>query len=473
MKKILWLLLLTTVACSKIDYDEDLSNTLKENSSTTLKNYTVGINDVDVLLNVCDEFGTLSTDSYQIDPIVYNNDTLLYTVNFIDKGWAIISGDKRTEPILAFCDSVQTFNIDKMGPGVFTWLDDMADEIYCLKTSNDTTISISEIWTNILPYTIASSETTSSSSLKMLAPDEDDAGYWVRSTLSSTSSTSSTQKGPYIKTKWDQHDPFNQCVPRISASSATRCVAGCVAIATSQLMYFGHYNGGKPSWMYSSGYCNGYSVSSSNYSYSFGFSNASTTVWDKMALKDSYYNSSSSELYTSILIGYVGNKLGMSYTEDASGASTDDVPGLLNNFGIGCSNKGYSYSTVISDLNSGTPVYISAYAGRKDHKLLGIHLYYTYYDGHAWIIDGYQAKTTRRTYTYLWKYYDSDGNEDYSQRYTTTGTSTSTVRYYIMNWGWSDGYYDSGRYLATSSSFTDGGYTFKYEKQIICDLDFN
>jgi len=314
--------------------------------------------------------------------------------------------------------------MDRMGPGIFTWLDDMADKIYCLKSSNDTIIYISDIWKNVQPDTIACCESTNSCSLKMLAPDKDDTEHLVRITLSSNSTTSSSQKGPYISTKWDQHNPFNKCVPCISASSSERCVAGCVAIATSQLMYFGHYNGGKPSWMYSSGCCNGYSVSSSNYSYSFGFGNATTTVWDNMALKDSYYNSSSSELYTSILIGYVGNKLGMSYSEDESGASSGDVPGLLNDFGIDCSYKGNSYSDVISDLNSGTPVYMRAYAGRKNHKLLGSHLYYSYYDGHAWIIDGYQAKTT---YTYLWKYYDSDGYEDYSQRYTTTSTSSSTV----------------------------------------------
>ncbi len=420
------------------------------------------------MLSSYSDLPSCTSDSVDINPVVYNNDTLLYLINFEGQGWMVVSGDKRTEPILAYNNSVQEVSLDDVSPGVFTWLDDKADEIYYLKTTNDTTISITDFWADALPDT-----TYIESSIHTTSADADgNTSYTcIKTLVSSSTSTTSSTVGPYIETKWDQHDPFNQCVPRISASSSKRCLAGCVAIATAQLMYFGHYNGGNPSWMYSAGSCSEYSVDEDTYSYSFSFSNASTTVWDKMAIKDLSSNSSASEKYTSILIGYVGYKLGMSYSEDESGASSEDVPGLLDDFGIDCTYESYSYSDVISSLNSGIPVYMSAKAGRKDHKLLGVHLYYTYYDGHAWIIDGYEAETTKTTKTYLYKYY-RNGSEITSKRKTTTSTSTSTSTYYIMNWGWDDGSYDSGRYLATSSSFTVAGYTFKYKKHIICDIDF-
>ena len=60
--------------------------------------------------------------------------------------------------------------------------------------------------------------------------------------------------------------------------------------------------------------------------------------------------------------------------------------------------------------------------------------------------------------------------EDEGEIYTVTSTSTS--RYWKMNFGW-NGSYDNADYsTAESSVWTTGSYGFQYEKNIIHNFSF-
>lgn len=292
----------------------------------------------------------------------------------------------------------------------------------------------------------------------------------------------SYQVGPLIQTKWGQGEPFNTCVPfgELYNGVYSRCVTGCVAVATAQLMYYGHYKSNKPSWMYSQGSCVGYSWDGYK-NYLFSFSESSTTVWNVMRPNFGFYGATGAQ-EVAILMGYVGFKTGMEYGRTASSASSDNVPGVLSIFGITCNQQDFNLSKVISNLNINKPVYSSAYRTRESVRFLGIHLYYKYKNGHAWLIDGYENKKTKYIYTYRWEWVDNglpltknletdvkyspdvyDGKIEIEERISTT-------QFLIMNWGWY-GTGDSGRYFPTGT-WDAGLGDYQYKRKIICDFSF-
>jgi hypothetical protein len=459
-------------SCERLDMDESLLEAATGSSTDSTFNFNVSLAEAKQFATIVHSSTQKSTSADSIasmEPVVYADDTVMYLVNYYQAGWVIISGDKRTEPILSYSDSTETISLSSANDGVLTWMDEMADAIYQLKQVNpiDTACTGYKLWAALNPRdTIFDNGSRKSTS----------SGYWVKQLINGSTTTYSVQVGPLLTTKWGQSTPWNQCVPYGDVAGTTRCVTGCVAVATAQLMYWGHYHGGKPSWMFSTGSCNGYSLDEDNCNYSFSFSNPSTTVWDNMAKY--YYNSGT--YYVAELMGYVGMRLGMDYTKDASGASTDDVPGVFSTFGVTCNHRGYDYTKVCSNISNNVPVYISSYATRKDHKILGIHAWYTYHDGHAWVIDGYQDDRIKYSYTYVWYYVgDTPTSEHYNGEMETNSTTTST-RYFIMNWGW-DGNHDSGRFLPSGDwivsdynpeTNTTVTYNFRYEKEIICDFGF-
>jgi hypothetical protein len=460
-------LFMVLASCSQLDFDADISTPVLSQSAST-STYHVGMEDVKTLLNVWAKSNP-NKSSYTIVPVVYANDTLLYVVNYgEDYGWTLISGDKRTPSVLA-CDQTGSFLLNKLDQGVAVWLDDLADRIYALKTTKDTISTGPDLalWANLEKLQLHQSGLRSS---KIISPDEIDSedGYWELIDVTSTALTPITI-GPLLSTKWGQTSPWNTCVPYNKAYTS-RCVTGCVSVSGAQMMYFFHSKFGVPVYSYSSGSCSGYSASSSDYNYGFSFSNPSATVWDDMDLRrvmnysTGTYNITTGTHYAAILMGFVGYAIGMNYTESASSANTEDLGSLFSDNGISSSYGDYNSSTAKSSITNGIPVIVRADATRTNHKFLGIHLYYTYSDGHSWVIDGHETQRTLYTYTYEWYETGSD-DELISIGTTKTETSTSYSYYFLMNWG-SNGSWDSSRFTYTGS-WTADTYNFQYNRKML------
>ena len=68
---------------------------------------------------------------FKIEPYVIDRDTLLYLVNY-KKGWVIIAGDKRINPIVAESDKgyISKWSSNE---NLMTWIDSYADEIHAIK----------------------------------------------------------------------------------------------------------------------------------------------------------------------------------------------------------------------------------------------------------------------------------------------------------------------------------------------------
>jgi len=469
MKRILFFLVsaIFIISCEKVSMEDELGMNNETSSDQDL--FKVKSKEALMMANVLKGYGNTpgSTEHIEsIEPIVYQRDTLLFIVNYQDKGWVVLAGDKRYDPLIAINDEDEKLDIASAHNGVFAWLDEAAAAIYDLKTENpfDTASVAFKAWDN---YT----EKIISSGKKRVDPN-------LRRVLVSVTSQQlpSTQVGPLVQTKWGQGFPWNTCVP-FGDFNSNRCVTGCVAVATAQLLYYGNQKSNNPSWMYSQGNCVGFSWDGYK-NYSFSFNNSSTTVWDQMPLDRWGANANQ----VAILMGYVGWQVDMEYTTEASGAKSEDVPGVMNALGVTSNYQDYDYNKVISNLNNDKPVYARAYRTREDHKFLGIHLFYTYKNGHAWIIDGYETRRTKYTYTYRWESTDGGGgfedeimkkNVRTSAPYpgmTETTTSTSSSRFFIMNWGW-DGSQDGGRY-AVSGAWNPSTGDYKYKKKIICDFNF-
>lgn len=346
--------------------------------------YRVSQREAMILANILDT----DTDDCEVEYLTYESDTLMYVLNS-SNGWKLLSSDKRTQPVLAYGESGR-FSIDSLNPGEAIWLDEMAEQLYEMahdeEMAEDEEEYIEEAdpaWVDLAPA-MASANTYAD-------------GEWVRERT--VTYPSRQEVAPLTQTQWHQKSPWNLFCPM--NSSKEQAVAGCVAIAGAQMLYYLHYLWGIPAEMFTYGYCKG---TLSNYEQ--GFSAPSPEAWDLMAKTESGPGSE----YAAILIGLTGQAVGMKYGLNSSSAKTEDLKGFFKEyFGIKSSYSDYKVSTVFQSLDQNIPVIVKAY-GARTNRFLG--LIYTYEDGHAWIIDGYRQDEQVTEITYRWHTYYTTPDDD-------------------------------------------------------------
>jgi len=460
MKKIFYIFAYTIfilTSCQQLDFDEEFQTSTTKNS--VISKFNVSLSDVNTLVDILDKNESKKQLDY-IEPLAYNGDTLLYVVNYKEnKGWRIISGDRRTTSIFASAED-GIFKLKEINPGVGNWLVELGNNILALKQAGkqDTTLGDFTLWKNIDKFQESQAKSNIKSDLdEILNQDEDDSDYWELYDVTSTG-LPTTQVGPLLQTKWGQSSPWNTCVPT-GKSTTNRCLTGCVAVAGAQTLHYLHYNIGVPVNAYTVGSCDGYSDSGDDHVYGYRFSNATSTAWDNMALHIRDYSKSFD--LSGILIGWVGMNVKMDYSLVGSEAETKDLVPFFNNIGINCTFKEYNSTEMIQSLQNRKPVILRAYATRDRVRFLWITWSYEYKDGHAFVADGYEIKQTKYTYHYRW--IDSNGlatDESYK-----TEESISTSNLLIINWGTS-GDYDNGRYLY-DGNWEAGGLNFQYKREMI------
>ena len=226
--------------------------------------------------------------------------------------------------------------------------------------------------------------------------------------------TSINLKPALLKTEWYQGGDFKAKTPIINGIHAP---AGCVAIAVGQLMNYHRRSRNFYSW---------------------------NIIGNK---NDPQFREEVSRLIYDIGVG-----VDMDYGREASGAnSEEDVPPYLATQGYNTSIKGFNFSDFKHEIDQKRPVYLRAYHGRTN-RFFG--WWYSYYDGHAWIGDGYKEITNYK------KYQISTRDNTY---YTTRSSTTSYIH---MNWGW--GYLsNSSENWVTYNYWRVDNSNFKYKKLMI------
>jgi len=455
-----------------MDYDAPFASNQPVQGGKTDAKFDVGLAAAKAFVEILnkDTSGVLKKGVKEITPVAHNGDTLLYIVNYENnKGWLVVSGDKRTHGILAYADE-GSFETAKLNPGQMVWLDDLANQIYVLKTQAnmeaDTLAADYRLWNNIETYMANTANlqfsTGNPPSLPTI-PLDPNSIPWELAGIT-TQELPATQVGPLLQTKWGQGYPWNTCVPTVAPNSITRCPTGCGAVAAAQMLYYLHYKLGVPAVMYSSGYCNGSvgTLESMMHLYGFSFDNPTTTTWDLMAKCYSTPINVATDR-VAVLMGYVGQQIKTTYTGNGSGSYLDDVANFFSAQGIKCDSKGYNSSEVLTSLRNNMPVIVRADSRKIDHGIVGIDFWTEYTDGHAWVIDGYENKNIKYTYRYEWfdKTATTTGPTPY---YTKTEEEIiTTPNYFYMNWGY-DGHWDDGRYTFDGLwNANDGDHQYRRE----------
>lgn len=493
------LALLALASCTNLDDDFRPSNPKKQPSKRSeVQRYQVSLRSATYFAQKLQLEDGVSRQIKSIEPVASGQDTLLYFVNYTkDQGWVVLSGDKRTEAILA-SSTVGSISKDALG-GAAVWFDDLAGKIYGIKHSNSKASQSGDytMWCKIDTLTLGlRPERKEARALQPDRPREEDMREpeYVDYLISAKTEVMVDKKvGPLIKTKWGQREPWNGCTP-FWQDTQKRCPTGCVAVAGAQMLYYFHSLKNKPRVFFSQGYCDGWIGGRHSASYSFSFSNPQEDVWDQMAL---YKREPQKSTYpVALLMGFVGSRIDMKYSDKASGADDEKLVRLYRDFfGIRSEYADYKEELVRASLDNNLPVNVSAYAERRRPiKFIGIG--WIYDRGHAWIIDGYKDKRICYTYTYERHPWRETSDESYSSvqsdqqstartprvepsfklerpKYEIIETSTVSISYFWkMNLGW-NGQADDADYGTWEGGIWDaGGHRFEYKKKIIHNFSF-
>lgn len=489
MKKRLYLLIVLAIpfwGCNEHSLEEavnvasDPCFEIKQNARVE-----VGIKEIEAyveLQNAADS--TWKVES--IEPYIIEQDTVMYIVNYKeDKGWKVISGDKRTTAVLASAANGQ-LSVNTSHPGIAVWLESTGRRIAALKKSPqiETTAGDRELWQHLDAYV----EETMAKQKKADGALSTRTGeyHWKLMGISEVE-TASTLHGPFTRTRWGQNDPWNRMLPRYSPTLNIKCPAGCLAVAGSQMLYYLHYKIGVPQYTYKQGFCEGWASSERDQSYTFQFSNPDAKSWDWMPLESGESFTQNVNL-VNILLANVGYSIKTIYTPDGSSALNSDLVNYLNSNHIACRYENYNSDQVINSLDNEMPVIVTAYGTPKAGSSLNP-------GRHSWLIDGYEVKHYKVIYTYgladgrgnfLDEYIEPDNGIEKEELvkdaegvqgggYTRDSTinvqgvlpvlmgssttrktweTTTTKTFLIMNWGW-DGKYRDERYAVLKKWTSD------------------
>lgn len=236
--------------------------------------------------------------------------------------------------------------------------------------------------------------------------------YEVNATKANTY-TGTPNTSAMLKTKWDQGAPFNNF-------RKDGAPAGCVAVATAQIIEFNALNHGYTSF-----------TDGKKFDWNLLFTVCHCSNPSTFGL------SSAQQQEASNFLSYVGLKKNCYIRYDATKGSYGYADGAKRTF------KNMKYKSVkkylgfekadknraIAQLTNGFPMYMGGVRGTSS--------------GHAWVLDGIYVRKV----------------------YNETGSYLRTESFFHINWGWqgwSDGYYTQGVFDTSKRQAVEAGVDFGY-----------
>ena len=166
------------------------------------------------------------------------------------------------------------------------------------------------------------------------------------------------------------------------------------------------------------------------------------------------------------LIADIGKRVNMNYGNSISLASSSSLQSVFDYYGLDLSYySSYQPALMISSLERGYPIYLAAMGTIIPH-MWG--LYYTYEDGHAFLVDGYRSYYTKYTKTYQWVEPLSPDEQSIIEDMVVIEYSSPSIQNIRMNWGWAT-YHDSLLFSIMGNwNISDGAnnYNFIYEREM-------
>lgn len=427
MKKIILFLVIviTIISCSK---DEDFRKSQSDKVNFTINqndtNY-INVNEIEILAksisldnNKDDLFRKANVNESlirNIMPIGTDNDhPSYYIINYKNNSFVILSGDKRTFPVLAFSDENNFELNSEMYPDLLVhWLRTTDEFIANIRSGeNDITYNTNKNWTieSIQEYLSPESSKNQILNTNIIEPGCGQISVGGPGVLLYS-------YGPLIDTRWGQGEGYNNFAPDYSCSEYDngKTPTGCVATALAQIMKHHEYP--------------------SNYNWS---------IMPNIVYNSTVNSSGTNEIAR--LMRDIGNATGMDYGCDGSGTNTGNaVSALQNQFGYSSADYAdKNFSTIESEISSGYPVILRG--GEKVTKWL---VFNTYQNGHAWVCDGIKKRKIA------------------IERIVGRGQKIKQCVYsvqYHMNWGWNG----SNNGWFTSSHVS--GYDFTYKSKMLYNI---
>ena len=299
-----------------------------------------------------------------------------------DRGFVIVSGDDRTVPILGYTDS-GSYDPQNLPENMRAWMQGYADAIRKLDKQDIKPLNTPEKAISPVKYPIA----------------------------------------PFVRTRWDQMEPYNRYCPELS--NGGRAASGCVATAMAQVMKF--YNWPQRPTGIIPGYTTG--------ALQIKMNELPVADFDWKSMQNYYFGGETEAQKNAVaqLMLYCGVSLTMDYNE-SSGASTSEMGKLLINY------FDYDASTRVASredytLQDWQELIYNELLEKRPVVCYG----QSFGGGHAFVCDGYE----------------SDG-------------------FYHINWGWSgysDGYFqlsilNPGNNSSAGASSSSDGFSY-YQGAIV------
>ena len=436
------ILLLSQVSCTNqyVQSSQEISESVRAKLALITKSACddlikgIVVADVESFL-----LGQLNLQKEEIDSINridLSADAYFYVVNIKGGGWFFISGDYSSGPILASGESGSFQTGEHLSRHDRLWFNSIREYINDCKQSNSEEVNRSRnTWIRVKRLAKLSSERKAGLQRRDIDTTEVD--------IQVVSDTLIYENYPSLTvTNWTQDSPWNNNVPKFNSND--RCLAGCTVVAVAQLLYYTHYAFGFPNDIYENATCNNYYYDTS---YTWTFSNPTTTSWDLMSIEE--YNANTYfDPYMPALCALIAKRsntkygydpdVAFDYTETYGSTQPDTVPVLLASFMLAGASK-QSYSTVtspdiiINEIKHNRPVLCAGLSNPNETS------------AHAFLIDGYYRYKFRETETIK----DMQGNilsqEEYIYDYfywrINTGNPINRINDYI----WNSTYYPSSR----------------------------
>jgi putative pyrogenic exotoxin B len=500
------LLILVASACQQDSFLD--SNQEQGNNNATPSHYVPNLN---VSFESAKYAANLLSHSAvkSVTPIVPQpRDTIMYVVN-CEKGWMLLSADKRVAPVLASSPSGK-FDQNMSNEGVATLLNDFADNLLALKhqkqedglselKKNDNFIFWSRMtWAAANKNEETPTNGTTSTRVIPVSPYDEGIPYLCKRLVSITS-TNKEEKyiGERTKTKWGQWYPWNTNLPEVDNNGEGFIAppTGCVAVAMAQLLYFTHFKFNVPSGLHHGVNFTGKIIDKDNFyqTYTPGIYVTNSTRWNEMPL--SAISATTGSSYVADLMAELGYHLNMKYTPNGSGTTVSTE--VMRNYGIAWDEGDYNAFLVEKSIENGSPVLITAHEKKSTTGWL-FWRHTRYREGHAWLIDGVvkrreemkakyvwelvripmwtspkeeHSPNNPKTLDDLWNKYEEvqpmdnakrlgiyDGKVEYKSNYNDRSA-------FLMNWGWS-GSGDNWEFASDAGVWSNDGHTYQYNKKI-------
>ncbi len=340
-----------------------------------------------------------------------DSDTLMYVFN-ADRGFVVVSGDKRVPPVLAFSEQ-NLYNTADIIPPAQMWFDHYLSQLVELKR-----VSCASRYAE-----------------------------WDSYLSQSNIFRSQEEVSPLMQSHWDQGEFYNYYCPRDVTGTNNRVVTGCVATALAQLIYYFRFpESGTGTYSYVD---STYGVQSADYG-------AATYNFEAMCDDPIAINTEISKL-----IYHLGVGVDMVYGVDGSGMYNHSAARVLRNYFKYDSQTEYLYrdstmldwdSVIVAHLNRNIPMY---YAGWSLPNI----------NGHGFICDGYKLMDSCYYFHFNFGWSGSYDGYFYTDQLNVSSSNFNLAQELIVN-AYPDtvGYTypmaspltGSSLFTSTAGSFTDG-----------------